>query len=76
MLASFRRSKNGGSYVAVPSKVLKQLYLSQSPLCQNFFAENIGDFLDGYPLTGLIIGSGTGAIHVSQCSYHGNQDTR
>lgn len=46
----------------MPSKVLKQLYFSQSPLRQNLFAEDVGNFLDGYPLASLIVRSRAEAI--------------
>ena len=33
------------------SEVLQELDLTQSPLRENLLAEDIGDFLDGYPVT-------------------------
>jgi hypothetical protein len=41
------------------SEMLKQLDFSQRSLCENLFAEDIGDLLDSDPLTGLYIRSGT-----------------
>ena len=44
------------TYIPVASEVLKQLDFSQGTLGQDFLAENIGDLLDGDPLTILAIG--------------------
>lgn len=46
-------------YIAVASEVLEQLDLSQSPLCQDLFAENIGDFLDGNTFSCVIVRGST-----------------
>ncbi len=45
--------------IAMTSEVLQELDLTQSPLREDFLAEDIGDFLDGYPIPGQIICSGT-----------------
>ncbi len=45
-------------YIAMASKVLKKLDLSQSPLCQNFLAEDIGDLFDRDALSRLVVGRG------------------
>lgn len=41
------------------SEMLQQLDLAKSALSQNLLAENIGDLLDGYTFTGLVVGSST-----------------
>lgn len=46
-------------YVSVSSKMLQQLDLAQCALSKNLLAEDIGNLLDGYTLTGLVVGSGT-----------------
>ena len=39
------------------SEVLQQLDLAQGALGQDLLAEDIGDLLDGYTFTGLVVGS-------------------
>lgn len=39
------------------SKMLEQLDLSQSSLCENLLGEHIGHFLDSNPFASLSIGS-------------------
>ena len=36
-----------GTHITMPSEVLQQLDLAQSPLREDLFAEDIGHFLDG-----------------------------
>lgn len=45
------------AYVAVASKMLQELDLSQGPLGQDLLAKDIGDLLDRYSLACLIIRS-------------------
>lgn len=45
------------AYIAVASKMLQELDLSQGPLGQDLLAKDIGDLLDGYPLACLIVRS-------------------
>jgi len=39
----------------VASEVLKELNLSQSPLCQNLLAEDIGDLFDGNTFPSVVV---------------------
>ncbi len=43
----------------MPSEVLKELDFSKRTLCQDFLAEDIGDFLDGNSLLSLRVCCGT-----------------
>ena len=40
------------------TEVLQEFDFTQSSLCENLFAEDIGDFLDGHSFSGLSIGRG------------------
>ncbi len=45
------------AYIAVAPKMLQELDLSQGPLGQDLFAEDIGDLFDRYSLACLIVRS-------------------
>ena len=45
--------------ITMATEVLKELDLTQSPLCENLLAEDVGNFFDGYPVASLIICCGT-----------------
>ncbi len=44
------------AYIAVASKMLQELDLSQGPLGQDLLAKDIGDLLNRYSLACLIVG--------------------
>lgn len=52
-----------GAYVSVAPEMLQELDLAQSALGQNLLAEDIGDFLDGNTLVGLVVDRSTIQIH-------------
>lgn len=55
---------DGGAYVSVTPEMLQELDLAQGALGQNLLAEDIGDFLDGNTLVGLVIDRSTIQVHV------------
>ena len=65
-------------YIAVASEVLKELDLSQSPLCQDFLAEDIGDLFNGNTFPGVVVCGSTNlrckraGIHQSEGDQHQN----
>lgn len=48
-----------GAYVSVTPEMLQQLDFAQGALGQNLLAKDIGDFLDGNSLVGLVIDGST-----------------
>ena len=52
------------TYVAVTPKVLEELDLTQGALGEDLLAKDVGDFLDGNPLPGLIV-VGSANVQVS-----------
>ena len=38
------------------SEVLQKLNLTQSPLCKDLFAENVGDLFDCNPFASMVVG--------------------
>lgn len=55
--------QGGWKYVTMAAEVLEQLNFSQSTLCENLLAENIGDFLDGDALACLSVGRSANEKH-------------
>ncbi len=58
------------TYISVTAEVLKELDLTQRSFCENLFAEDIGDFLDGHTFACLRIGR-SAAPRVSKAGREG-----